>query len=224
MRFRIHDATPKDEPTVALNGQRIEMAKVCVGGEQGLLADFVRKTLVRWRLEGSIQVAMGSIESTDLSRWFEAYGPGLVLYARQWFASGSAEDVVQEVFVRLMSQRTAPSDVKAWLFRSVRNAAIGQLRSRRRRKTWEHRASADRAAWFEDRPDDLVDTSAAQAALVSLPDGQREVIVLRIWCGMTLQQIAEIVDRPVSTVFSRYKTGLDAVRRRLELSCKTKNS
>jgi len=166
---------------------------------------------------------MGQIEPSQLSRWFDACGPGLVLYARQWLPVGSAEDVVQDVFVRLASQRASPANVKAWLFRSVRNAAISRLRSRKRRASRERHAAAAQPGWFEQRPDELIDPTAAQEAVASLPDEQREVIVLRIWCGMTLQEIAGIVVQPVSTLFSRYQAGLSAVRRSLELSCKTKN-
>ena len=57
---------------------------------------------------------MGSISPNQLSRWFDAYGPSLVLFARQWLFGPSAEDAVQDVFVRLMAQRTAPTSVTAW--------------------------------------------------------------------------------------------------------------
>jgi RNA polymerase sigma-70 factor (ECF subfamily) len=166
---------------------------------------------------------MGSIEPSQLSRCFDAFGPALVLYARQWLTGASAEDVVQEVFVRLMSQRTAPLNLKAWLFRSVRNAAISELRAARRRASREGRRAGDRPTWFEPCPGDLIDASGTQAALESLPPEQREVIVLRIWCDMGFKEIAEIVALPVSTLFSRYKAGLGEIRRRLELSCTTKN-
>jgi DNA-directed RNA polymerase specialized sigma24 family protein len=97
---------------------------------------------------------MGSTEPTELSRWFDRYAPGLALYARQWLGGVAADDAVQEVFIRLMAQRAAPLNVKAWLFRSVRNAAISRVRSRRRRESHERRASACRPDWFESRPDE----------------------------------------------------------------------
>lgn len=167
---------------------------------------------------------MDSIEPTELSRWFDAFGPALVLYARQWLPAEVAEDVVQDVFVRLMAQRAAPANVKAWLFRSVRNAAISQIRSRHRSERHAQQASEARPRWFEGRPDDPIDAKTAQDALRSLPHEQREVIVLRIWCEMTLEEIAGIVEQPVSTLFSRYKAGLAAIRKRLEAPCPTKKT
>ena len=166
---------------------------------------------------------MASIDPTELSTLFDAHGAGLVLYARQWLETAAAEDVVQDVFVQLMAQRRPPEKVKAWLFCSVRNAAISELRLRRRRHTHEERSTAGRARWFEDRPEALIDGATAEATLASLPDEDREIVVLRIWGGMTLQEIAETVGSPVSTVFHHYRAGLAAIRRRLESSCRAKN-
>lgn len=166
---------------------------------------------------------MGQIDPGDLSRWFEGYGTLLVLYARQWLEAGQAEDAVQDVFVRLISQPRPPECAKAWLFRSVRNAAISRLRSRRRRHRRRQRLAEDLPRWFDPRPDDLLDAEAVQAALASLPAGQREAIVLRIWAGMTLRETADVTGQPISTVFSRYRAGLAALRQRMETPCKKNN-
>ncbi len=167
---------------------------------------------------------MGSIGGAELARWFEAHGRALVLYARQWLARESAEDVVQEVFCRLARQRRAPADVRAWLFRAVRNAALNQVRSQRRRRRHHRRAAEQQTEWFEPQPGDPIDARAAQAALESLPPAQREVVVLRIWAGMSLREIADVVGRPVSTVFSRYRAALNAMRERMEQPCKSRKS
>ncbi|MHC4444546.1 MAG: RNA polymerase sigma factor [Planctomycetota bacterium] len=165
---------------------------------------------------------MGLIDTTRLSGWFEAYSKVLVLYAGQWLASEPSEDVVQEVFIRLLSQRAEPANIKAWLFHSVRNAAISRIRSRRRRLLYERQRAGEYPAWFEPRPEDLVDAGTAQSALLSLPNDQREIIVLRIWAGMTLAEASEVTGEPVSTLFSRYRAGLAALRKAMEVSCKSK--
>ncbi|UCD29960.1 MAG: sigma-70 family RNA polymerase sigma factor [Planctomycetota bacterium] len=168
---------------------------------------------------------MGLIVPAQLSSWFDDYSPTLVLYARQWLPVESAEDVVQDTFIRLMSQPREPANIRAWLFRSVRNAAISQLRLQGRRKKHERQLAADRQQnLFEHRTEDLIDASELQVALESLPQEQREIVVLRLWAGMTLRETAEVVGEPVSTLFSRYRSGLAALRRKLELSCKTKNA
>lgn len=167
---------------------------------------------------------MGPIGAAQLGEWFEAYGRALVLYARQWLEPAPAEDVVQEVFVRLMRQRRTPASVKGWLFRSVRNAALNQLRRQRRRRKHQQRLAAEGHDWFEARPDGLIDAKLVQAAVTALTEEQREVILLRIWGGMTLQEVSEVLGQPVSTVFSRYRAGLGQIRQRMGTSCKTKSN
>jgi RNA polymerase sigma-70 factor (ECF subfamily) len=159
---------------------------------------------------------MGSIGPQQLATWFDAYAAQLVLYVRQWLDVGLAEDVVQDVFVRLAAIRSEPANAKAWLFRSVRNEAISKIRSRRRRQNHEARRAANQPTWFEPRPDELVDAATAQSAVESLPAEQREVVILRLWTGMTFQEISEIVSRPVSTVADRYHSALAAIRRTME--------
>lgn len=166
---------------------------------------------------------MESISPEQLAQWFDAHAAAMVLYARQWLGAGRAEDVVQDVFVRLMTQRRQPKNVRAWLFRCVRNAAMNELRSRRRRRDRHEQAGAERAGWFVSNPDDVIDAADVQAALADLPDKQREAIVLRIWGGLSLREVAEVTGNPLSTVFSRYRTGLAEIRKRMRKPCKTTN-
>jgi RNA polymerase sigma-70 factor (ECF subfamily) len=105
--------------------------------------------------------------------------------------------------------------VKAWLFRCVRNAAIDHWRSRQLQQRYEQHRRSERG-WFKPRVDDLLDARAAEEALRRLPDDQREIIVLRLWSGLTLQEAAETTGEAVSTLFSRYQAGLVALRRILE--------
>ena len=162
-------------------------------------------------------------DPAKLAQWFKEHAAPLVLYARQWVRDrGRAEDVVQEVFVRLMAERTEPPNVRAWLHASVRNAAIDAARSSSRRKQREQTAGHARAAsWFDPRADDLLDAEAAQAGLERLPAMQREVVLLRVWSGMTLSEVSQVTGLPVSTAHDEYRRGLDALRRMMEKPCST---
>jgi RNA polymerase sigma factor (sigma-70 family) len=163
-------------------------------------------------------------DPSKLAKWFEAYSAALVLYARQWVGERArAEDVVQEVFVRLMAQPVEPPNVRAWLHASVRHAAIDEARSTDRRRRREEVASEFRptVGWFESRPEDLIDAQTAEAALQSLPPRQREVVVLRLWSEMTLTEISQLTGIAVSTVHDDYRRGLDAIRRTMERQCTT---
>jgi RNA polymerase sigma-70 factor (ECF subfamily) len=165
-------------------------------------------------------------DPTKLTRWFDAYAAPLVLYARQWLRSGrarAAEDVVQEAFVKLMAQRRDPTNVKAWLHATVRNAAISESRSASRRQTRESRVAAT-AEWFARDPTDLLDAEAVRMALEALPLRQREVVVLRIWSEMTLAEIAQVTGVATSTCFEEYRRALESIRRAMEMTCDVKTN
>jgi RNA polymerase sigma-70 factor (ECF subfamily) len=166
---------------------------------------------------------MRETESQRLGRWFDAHAPRLALYARQWLDRAAAEDVVQDVFLRLISRPTDLIHERAWLFTAVRNAALGEQRSLQRRHRREQ-STAARSDWFESQPGDLIDAAAAQQVLADLPEEQREVILLRIWGGLTLSEISKVMSLPVSTLFSRYRAGLAEIRKTMELSCKKKTT
>src|SRR5947209_4232659 len=104
-----------------------------------------------------------------VAEWFDAHSRALLLYARQWVGPAEAEDVLQRVFVRLLAGGTLPADPRPWLFRCVRNEAIGAWRSARRRARREQAAAGAAAGWFVPRPEDPLDARTAQAALEALP-------------------------------------------------------
>ena len=88
---------------------------------------------------------MTPMEPTVLGRVYRQHAAALLLYARQW--GGSAEDIVQDAFVRLARQTPPPEQVLPWLYRVVRNEALAAHRSAARRRQREQKASATEA-WF----------------------------------------------------------------------------
>lgn len=160
-------------------------------------------------------------DPAKLAAWFDQCAPALVLYVRQWLDPAGADDVVQELFVKLLSQRALPRNAGAWLYRSARNAAISQGRSFWRRKRREQVVARQRVELFDARPEDAIDATAASEAVKRLPPEQREVVVLRVWSGLTLAEIADVTCTSVSTAFARYRAGLSEIRRIMESStCK----
>jgi RNA polymerase sigma factor (sigma-70 family) len=166
---------------------------------------------------------MARISPKQLAAWFEAHAASLRLYARQWLDAQAAEDVVQEAFLGLMAQNLPPANVRAWLFRAVRNEAISALRSRVRRQRREHEVALVKGDFFESRTAELIDARLAQDALESLPHEQREVVVLRLWGQLTLAEIAALVGLPTSTVYDHYRSALSKMRKQLESPCRKTN-
>jgi len=148
-----------------------------------------------------------------LGRLIDRHAPALELFARQW--CDTAEDVVQEAFVKLAGQHPLPDQPAAWLFRAVRNGAINAATASRRRRRYETQAAAIVAVWFKPDPAPEIEPDQAQAALAALPLEQREVIVAHLWGGLTFQQIAELVGSSSSSIHRRYQAGLATLRTQL---------
>jgi RNA polymerase sigma-70 factor (ECF subfamily) len=155
---------------------------------------------------------MRPIDPTVLGRLYRQHAPALRLYARQW--GGGGEDLVQNAFVHLAKQTTPPEQVLPWLYRVVRNEALSAYRSAARRRQREQRASAPEA-WFS-AADDRLDSNEAARLLADLPLEMREVIVARVWGGLTFEAISRLVGCSLPTAHRRYQTGLIQLRERLE--------
>jgi RNA polymerase sigma-70 factor (ECF subfamily) len=156
----------------------------------------------------------------QLGRLMDDHAAALVLYARQWCAA--AEDVVQEAFVKLAGQRPPPAQAVPWLYRVVRNGALTAARAERRRRQHEARAASCTPTWFVPAEGDALDAEAAAGALRALPPEQREVLVARLWGGLTFEQIAALAGLSTSTAHRHYHAGLVALRERLGVACPTR--
>jgi RNA polymerase sigma-70 factor (ECF subfamily) len=162
-----------------------------------------------------------AMDPETLGLLLDRHAAALELYARQW--CDAPEDAVQEAFVRLAGQPAgAVADPKAWLFRAVRNAAINAGIAARRRHRHEAEAGARRAA-FAPGPPGGIDPEAAAEALEGLPAAQREVVVARIWGGLSFEQVAALVGGSSSGAHRLYQSGLETLRARLGVPCRATN-
>jgi RNA polymerase sigma factor (sigma-70 family) len=152
----------------------------------------------------------------DFGRLVARHGPPLVLYARQW--CHAPEDVVQDTFLKLFALHQPPREVVPWLYRVVRNGALDAAKRDRRRQRREL-VAARPARWFVEPEVDGLDADAAVAALQCLPLEQREVIVARLWGGLSFEQIAEVAGCSASTAFRRFSAGIAALRQELGIPC-----
>jgi RNA polymerase sigma factor (sigma-70 family) len=157
------------------------------------------------------------MQAHEFASLLDAHAARLVLYARQWCST--PEDVVQEALLKLARLRAPPDDVVAYLYRMVRNGALDANKKQRRR---EHRESlaARPACWFVEPAVEGLDAETAVRALERLPPEQREIIVARLWGGLSFEQIATVSGCSSSTAFRRYEAGIEALRRLLGVSCR----
>jgi len=134
-----------------------------------------------------------------------------------------ALDVVQEAFVRAChgaSRWDGSADAGPWLSRITVNLAIDRWRrNKRRAQTFTPLAEDDHAASLADggrSPDRHVQGREAgervAAALRSLPERQRAVVVLRHYQDQSLEEIARTLDMSLGTVKSSLHRALQRLR------------
>ena len=154
----------------------------------------------------------------DWTDWLDRHGAALVLFARQWVPShADAEDVVQEAFVRFWRSRPKADDPTAYLFACVRSHALDWRRGQSRRARREAAAARPERTepLFAPRLEQDERRAALEAAVATLPAEQREVLVLKIWGGLTFPQIADALGLSPNTAASRYRYSLAKLREQL---------
>jgi RNA polymerase sigma-70 factor, ECF subfamily len=148
----------------------------------------------------------------SVKRLYERHGAELTAYACCCGLDfGSAEDVVQQVFLKLLQGNASAAHTPlAYLYRAVRNASMNYRRDRRREAELP-----EGELWFTHGTADQAEVFSLQSALRQLPEEQREAVFLRVWSGLTLQEIADATETPLNTVASRYRYALAKLRERL---------
>lgn len=152
----------------------------------------------------------------DWQRWLDTHGPGLLLFARQQAANeADAQDLVQDAVVEGWERQGSggPPDLPL-VFATIRRRAVDLARRRERRLARElATAEAVPAECFDPGVEEREMSQLLQQALVQLPADQREVITLKLWGGLTFAEIAATLDIPPNTAASRYRYGLEQLRR-----------
>lgn len=126
-----------------------------------------------------------------------------------------AQDVTQQVFLKLISviHRYEPRSVPftAWLIRVARNAALDHQRQRR--------AIPCEEVFESSRPTDDAEIDrrrGLESALSTLPDDQRNVVVLRHLVGLTPGEIADQMGRSEASIHGLHHRARLSLRRELE--------
>lgn len=137
--------------------------------------------------------------------------------------AGKAEDVVQDVFLKIW--RAAPGfdpsrgQLRTWLITAVRNRSVDHLRGRGAYQRREQELSPELATEGNDPWEQVslsLEQDAVREALTSLPSEQRQVVELAYFSGYTGGEIAEMIDAPLSTVKGRMRLALEKLRSYLQ--------
>lgn len=120
-----------------------------------------------------------------------------------------AEDVTQEVFVKLLETNKAFRDsehLKAWLIRVTINLCRDKMKKSSRETLVENVLPYDSA----------VEKTDVLEAVKALPENYRNAIYLHYYEGYTAREIGKILDAKENTVLSWLSRGRDALRKELD--------
>lgn len=156
-----------------------------------------------------------------LERLYDAHADALFAFVLSVCRDeADTRDVLQEVFIRLAQRPEllrGIRDERAYLIRLAHNATLDSLRRRdsRRRAHEGFAEEPPRLFSFPTDPDEGAFQQELMQGLEELPPEQRAVVHLKLWGGLTFDQISDALEIPLNTAASRYRYGLDKLRTRL---------
>lgn len=169
-------------------------------------------------------------DSSEWREWLREHGPRLLLFARQQTRSQEdAEDLLQDALVKLVEKLRVGEFVGGkesylpYLFTAIRRLAIDLSRKDDRRRKREDFVSEGAAVelglendpWFETGSAEDEARSLLEKKLRELPAKFSEVIVMKIWGERTFAEIGDALEISQNTAASRYRYGLEALKRAL---------
>lgn len=155
----------------------------------------------------------------SLPELYDAHAAGLFHYLTSFTGrEADAKDLLQDLFIKLARQPVPAGidNLRAWLLRLAHRHAIDWLRRHQVRRRAEEEAHAPLEMFAsQNDPDQAELAKRLTAALALLPLEQRSVAQLKLWDGLTFEQIAEVQAIPLNTAASRYRYALEKLRSEL---------
>lgn len=132
--------------------------------------------------------------------------------------SDDANEITQKTFIKAYQKIDTldePGKFSPWLYRVANNLCIDELRRAGRKNIdtiadWSEHESENKSPQKNLEKSEL--SELLQKALMTLPDEQRVVVVMKQYEGFTFREISEILEQPENTVKSRMYYGLKSMR------------
>jgi RNA polymerase sigma-70 factor (ECF subfamily) len=155
-----------------------------------------------------------------LAEVYRRHGDGCFALARRvLFDRALAEEVVQEIFVRLWKRpelyEPDRGSLRSFLIAQAHGRSVDLLRAetaRRRREEREARQRISEPIDLEREIVNLTEAETVRSALGSLPESERVAIELAYFGGHTYREVAVLLEQPEGTVKSRIRAGLLRLR------------
>ena len=159
-------------------------------------------------------------------RLVREYGDRIYRFARRMVGEGGAEDLTQEVFVRVHRSIGAyrPSGrFESWLFSIANNLCIDRARKRRAEAPVGDlggEMTPERFPSGAPEPPEVMEDDERRRAILRaverLPAEQKQVFLLREEGGLSFREIAEIAGCPLNTALGRMHYAMENLRRSLK--------
>ena len=172
--------------------------------------------------DASLAMAVARWQEEALAEIYRRHaGAVFGLAKRLLFDAALAEEVAQEVFVRLWREPErfdpARGSLRTYLLSMTHGRAIDMLRSESSRRAREQRSRAVAEAGYdlEQEVFDLATAERVREAVAKLPGAERRAIEMAYFGGHTYREVAALQNEPEGTVKSRIRSGLRRMEREL---------
>src|SRR5574341_2556373 len=176
----------------------------------------------------------------DFQKIYDAFQPKILRYLARWVGEDEAEDLTQEVFVKVglaLENFRGESKLSTWLYRIATNAALDRLRSPSFQQITQNGISStpvenvdaeivDRNAWTGEKvpvPEQQIVRKEMNECILGfmekLPENYRTVLMLGEFEGLRNNEIAEILGVTLGTVKIRLHRARERLREELTANC-----
>jgi RNA polymerase sigma-70 factor (ECF subfamily) len=170
--------------------------------------------------DAQLVTLIGRYDEVALAETYRRHGGAVYGLARRVLHSASeAEDVTQEIFLRLWNQPerfdATRGTLRGFLLTQSHARSVDLIRSlNAQRRREENDASRTARAGYDIQHEawDLMLSEEVKRALAELPFEEREAIELAYFEGHTYVKVAEILNEPEGTVKSRIRNGMRRMR------------
>lgn len=170
--------------------------------------------------DAGLVVAISRYQQPALAEAYRRHAGAVFALARRLLRDATlAEEIVQEVFLRLWNQPEkfdpGRGSLRSYLLAQCHGRSVDLLRSessRRQREERDLRRTAEGGYDLEHEVVDLAIAERVKEALHTLPEGERQAIALAYFGGRTYREVADLLGEPEGTVKSRIRSGLKRMK------------
>jgi RNA polymerase sigma-70 factor (ECF subfamily) len=200
---------------------RRTISKTSRPAKQMLFVPFILAALING--DTDLLLRLQRREPDALGELYDRYGRLVYsLILRVVRDSGTAEDLVQETFIRVWNRAQSfdakKGSIAPWLLAVARNRAIDYLRSAQARHDPVELNQMDHPSLYSEMEADLLNRDSArriQTAMRKLPEPQRKVIELAYFEGLSQSEMADRMGQPLGTIKTWVRAALRVLREEL---------